>query len=205
MQLHSTERRIMLRLRSIFLFFACLCLAACVTTPIFTYAKPIDYAAMPIYTLDVYEAAVVNDTKPTEDTLHFARTQGDTPETELRRWVNTRIRAAGTRGSFSLVIRDANFVRKKLNKPTGWKSWLTRDQEEVWHAYLDVLMSVDGGQYNQTPSEIQISVRSSHTVPEHAIGHERDRIYNLLLNELMTSFNTEVEEQIYIYFREYIR
>ncbi len=195
----------MLSLRSMCLFVACLCLAACVATPIFTYAKPIDYAAMPIFTLDVFEATVVNDTKPTEDTLAFTRSQGDTPETELRRWVNTRIQAAGKTGSFSLIIRDANFVREPLKQSTGWKAWITRDQEEAWHSYLDVLMSVDGGQYNQPPAEISISVRSSHTLPEHALQSEKDRIYNLLLNELMATFNHEVEQQIYLYFREYIR
>lgn len=185
-------------------FFGLLCLgiSACVTTPMPINNPAPNYSAMRQLRFDVAEVLVINDAPTTTATQQLAQ-YGDSPEAALRKWANGRIQAAGTQGSFSVIIKDANFAINKLPVKTGIKGWMEREQAERWDAYLNVIIAVEGSASLLPPAEININLRNSQTLGEEASAEEKRQAYESIMNKLMTMFNAEAQKQMDAYFRAY--
>lgn len=179
-------------------------LSACVDTPITKSIAPPAYETMAPFTLDVAEIIVINDSKTTDTTQKLADAFKASPEAALREWANKRLKTTGSMGSLSLIIKDANVTSAALPLKGGMSGYFTKEQAERLDAYLNVLISVEGGQ-GQPPAEVTVAVRSSHTIPEKATDAEKDKIYQNLLSSLMGQFNSEADTQIRNYFSGYIR
>lgn len=177
--------------------------AACVSTPMPIQHPPLPYAKMEKMRFKVAEVLVINDATTTTATEQLGQ-YGKSPEAAMREWAANRITGTGSQGTFSLIIRDANFAIQKLPMETGFKSWGKRQQAERWDAYLNVIIAVEGGGAGQTPAEVNISVRSSQTLPEEASDSEKRQTYTSVMNKLMTLFDAEAQKQINAYFSGYM-
>lgn len=175
-------------------------LTACVETPMPVNTPPVNYAQK--LRFDLAEVLVINDSSTTVATQQLAQ-YGQSPETALRDWAAKRIEAAGIQGSFSIIIKDANFAITKLPLKTGISGWLERQQAERWDAYLSVLIAVEGSAGMYPPAEITVSVRSSQTLPEEASDSEKRQTYASIMNKLMGLFDAKAQEQMNAYFRAY--
>lgn len=190
--------------RLIFIGYALL-LAACVSTPIYQYASPVNYEQLPAYGFDVAEVLIINDSNPTDTTAFLAETYDMSPAGALKRWADKRINANGTQGIFSVIVKDANMTVQPLETSGGIKGYFTIEQEEMLSAYLHVILAVEGSARQLPPAEAKISVRASHSIPEGASVDVRERIYHSVINELMASFNAEAEKQMQVYFSAYLQ
>lgn len=179
-----------------------LCLAGCVSTPMPVKSPPVDYAAMQPLRFDVAEVFVINDAPTTTATQQLSQ-YGQSPEDAMRNWANKRIEAVGERGSYSLIIKDANFAVTKLPVKSGISGWMERQQAERWDAFLNVMIAVEGSASMLPPADITINVRSSHTLPEDASDEEKRLTYTAIMNKLMTLYNAEAQKQMDAYFRAY--
>lgn len=190
--------------RLVFMGYALL-LAACVSTPIYQFASPVDYEQLPAYRFDVAEVLFINDSTPTDTTALLAETYNMSPAGALKTWTDKRINANGAQGIFSVIIKDANMTVQPLKTTGGIKGYFTTEQDEMLSAYLHVILAVEGNARGLPPAEATISVRASHSIPEDATVHTRERIYHSVINELMASFNEEAEKQMQAYFSAYLQ
>lgn len=190
--------------RLVFMGYALL-LAACVSTPIYQYADPVDYAKLPAYRFDVTEKLFINDSNPTDTTAFLAENYAMSPASALKEWTDKRIIANGAQGIFSVIVKDANMTTQPLKTSGGVKGYFTTEQEEMLSAYLHVILAVEGSAHDLPPAEATISVRASHSIPEGASIDARERIYRSVINELMASFNKEAEKQMQAYFSAYLQ
>lgn len=181
----------------------CLTLAACVTTPMPIRHQAPDYSAQAPLRLDVTEIMVLNDASTTPLTAELGQKFGHTPEDAMREWAAKRIQAAGTQGSFTVILKDANVVAAKLPVKSGLKSYFNRQQAVRWDAYLNVMIAVEGSSQMLPPAEITINARTSQTLPEDASEEEKRQTYHSILNKLMSSFDAEAKKQMDTYFRAY--
>lgn len=181
----------------------CLALTACVTTPMPIHHQPLDYTALPITPLDIAEIMVINDASPTPLTSELGQQFGRTPEDAIREWVGRRIQAAGTQGSYTVVLKDANIVSTPLPTSKGVKGYFKREQAERWDAYLNVMIAIEGSSQMLPPAEITINARASQTLPQDASAEERHQTYESILNNLIRSFDGEAKKQMDTYFRAY--
>jgi hypothetical protein len=183
--------------------FIALTTAACVDTPLPKNKAPVNYAEMKPYNLDIADIVTVDDSRSAALTQELGQKFGATIDSELRKWQESRIQPSGAKGTFSLIIKEANFTSSRLPAPSGIESWFTRDQIARWDAQLNVLVSVEGSAGKHPPAEFTVNVSTSHTVPEEANDHEKSQIYNSMLNELMSLYNQEAEKQMQAYFKPY--
>lgn len=181
----------------------CLGISACVTTPMPLEHRPVDYDARPMLRMDVAELMVLNDASTTPLTAELAGKFGPSPEEALNEWLNRRIQAVGPQGSFTVIIRDANFTATKLPVESGMQSYFKRQQAVRWDAFLNVIIAVEGGAHGQPPAELTINVRASQTMGENPSAEEKRLTYNSILNKLMTMFDAEAQKRMDAYFRAY--
>lgn len=181
---------------------ATLVVAACTSTTVPTYAPPIDYATLAPYRLNVAEAITVNDSPSVPATEEMAKRYGRSPEDALSDWTTKRVQATGTQGTFSVIIKDANLTSKTLPVKGGISGYFTHEQSKEWAAFLNVLMSVDGG--SLPPAEVTIKVSSSHTIPEDASEQQKKQIYDAMLNDMIAKFEVESNKYVQTYFKAYM-
>lgn len=183
--------------------FIGLATAACVDTPLPKNKPPVNYTALQPYNLDVADVLVVDDSQPNALTQEFAQKFSTTIDSELRKWLESRIHPSGPHGTYTIIIKDAGFTATPLPVKNGFESYFTRDQVARWDGFLNVLVSVDGNGRKLPPAEFTVRVNTSHTVPEEAGTHEKSQIYHSMLNELMTLYNKEAEKQTQTHFHAY--
>lgn len=193
-----------LTFKSLF-FAATFLLAACVSTPMPMNHKGPDYANLPQLRFDVAEVMVLNDGTTTPLTQELAGKFNTSPEDALREWAGKRIQAVGSAGSYTIIIKDANFVAHKLPTKSGVKGYFERQQAARWDAYMNVMLAVEGSAQMLPPAEININIRTSQTLPENASETEKEQTYRSILNKLMALFDAEAQKQMDAYFRAYYR
>ena len=182
------------------LFFG---LAACVTTPMPVNHHALDYNALPVLRMDVAELMVLNDAPTIPLTAELAGKYGPSPEEALNEWASRRIQPAGSQGSYTVIIKDANFAAAKLPVENGMKGYFQRQQATRWDAYLSIMIAVEGGSQRQPSAELTINVRASQSLGENPSAEEKRQTYNSILNKLMALFDAEAQKQMDAYFRAY--
>lgn len=183
----------------------CLALAACVSTPMPINNPPLDYNAQRILQLDVAEVLVLNDASTAPLTAELAGKYGPSPEDALREWAGRRIQPTGTQGTYSVIIKDANFAATQLPVESGMSGYFKRQQVVRWDAYLNVMIAVEGSAQMLPPAELTVNVRASQSLGEKPSEEEKKQAYNSILNKLMALFNAEAQKQMDTYFRAYYR
>lgn len=181
----------------------CFGLAACVTTPMPLNNAPVNYDNRSTIRMDVAEVMVLNDASTTPLTKELAERYGNSPEESLREWASRRIQANGAQGSYTIIIKDANFDAVKLPVKSGIKGYFERQQATRWDAYLNLMIAVEGSAQMLPPAEITINLRTSQTLPENPSEEEKRQTYQSIMNKLMTLFDAEAQKQMDAYFRAY--
>lgn len=179
------------------LLFVCLATTACVETPNPAFTPAFNYNATQVHSLDASETLIVNDNSPNNVTQEFATKFNTSLDTELESWLDKRVHAAGTRGTVTLNIKDANFTSTTLDKRDGIEGYFTRDQAARWDGRISATVSLTGvGPDGLSSASFTVNVAASNTVPEKASESEKSKIYHSLVNKLITLFNQEADKQI---------
>lgn len=182
-----------------------LCATACVETPVTKLYQGQDIATLQTYHFNVAEVMIVEDSKPTDTTNDLEVQYGISPMSELRKWVDQRMKAEGTQGSLSVIVKDANVVTRPLPVTKGFMGYFKNEQAEEMQSYLHALVSIEGSADGTPPAEFTVAVRSSYTLPENPSKDERGRIYRAMIEQLMDAFDKEAEKQLGAYFKPFTR
>lgn len=180
-----------------------LAVAGCMNTNLPKHNEPVNYAQLYSFPLDVHEKMVINDSSKTPLTQELTGQFGGGLENELEKWMEARIQATGTNGTFAIIVKDANFVETKLPVQKGFGDYFKRAQAYRWDGYLHVTISADGGAAGQAPAEANIEARASQTLGENPSAIEKKATYENIMNKLMIIFNQEADKHINRHFTAY--
>lgn len=127
------------------------------------------------------------------------------PADALKQWANQRLQAAGGEGRLEFAIEDASVVTVDLPKTPGFKGAFTTDQDKRYDARLTATARLYVPQSSLAAAEASVTVTRSSTIREKATIAERDRLFQKMTDELMRSFNSEMEGRLRANFANYIQ
>lgn len=114
------------------------------------------------------------------------------PADAVRRWAQDRLRAEGTTGTLTVVIKDASITETPLPKTGGIRGTFTTDQSARFDGRIDVeLVAEDRGRRYQ--GFTTATATRSTTMPENASLDQRDRILRKLVEDMMQDVNYRLE------------
>ena len=118
------------------------------------------------------------------------------------RWARERLKPVGNRGVVVVSIEEASFTETRLKRTEGIKGTFTTDQSERYDAKLG--MSVKISDLRGEGSARAAGSRKQ-TVAEHITLAEREKVWFKMVEGLMRDVDRELEKQIRVYLRQFIR
>jgi hypothetical protein len=153
------------------------------------------FTHLPPIALDVATIEVVRLFEPNLKSPHVEHEMPVAPLKAVERWVEDRLRAAGTGGHAKVTIRDASVVEARLKSAGGIKSAFTAEQAERYDAKISVEIEAVGDRGLRAANAIATSTRSR-TISEDATLRERESLWFELTEKLMQDFDRTFEAQI---------
>lgn len=126
---------------------------------------------------------------------NIEHTMPGAPLEAAQRWVDDRLRAAGSSGTATFTLETMSVTETALEKKTGLTGALTTDQSERYDAVVSATITVDDPARN-AKGRADATVERSITVPEDATLNEREQVLFDLAEKIMADFNIELEKNI---------
>ena len=118
-----------------------------------------------------------------------------TPEAAMKRWAGDRLRTGGGTGVARFTVRDASVVETPLAVKKGIVGAFTREQAERYTATVEgTLRIIDDRGFQRGTATARVSL--SRTVAEDASLNEREMAWFRLVEDLMKSFDAEMERNV---------
>jgi hypothetical protein len=113
----------------------------------------------------------------------------------VTKWGNDRLRAVGSSGQATLIIKDASVTSQPLSLARGFDSWFTRQQSHKYTAKIEVDLDARAADGSMSAFATAHAVRSA-TLPEDPTEDEKTKAYNDMLEQLMHDLNLSMEASI---------
>lgn len=157
----------------------------------------------PLY-LNVGEIKIVDEFTPPLKHPHVEHELPVSIDQSVRNWVRDRLRTTGNSGAVATVtIKDASAVEKGLEKETGLKGIITKDQSELYLFHLLVELKIT--EISGSSAFVTAEATRTKSVPEGITLNEREKTYFTQVEALMRAFDEEMEKNIRKFMGEYLR
>lgn len=157
----------------------------------------------PLY-LNVGEIKIVDEFTPPLKHPHVEHELPVSIDQSVRNWVRDRLRTTGNSGAVATItIKDASAVEKTLEKDTGLKGLITKDQSELYVFHLLVELKVT--EISGSSAFVTAEATRTKSVPEGVSLNEREKTYFTQVEALMRAFDKEMEKNIRTFMGEYLR
>lgn len=125
-----------------------------------------------------------------------------TPTEAMKKWVEDRLRVAGTNKALHVIVKDASVVSTPVYEESAADA-LTLGKTRRYDAKLSVEMRIYG-EGAMSEASIQTTATRSITIPESASLHEREQRFRRMIFELMETMNAALEQYTHQYFGSYM-
>lgn len=157
----------------------------------------------PLY-LNVGEIKIVDEFTPPLKHPHVEHELPVSIDQSVRNWVRDRLRTTGNSGAVATItIKDASAVEESLEKDTGLKGLITKDQSELYVFHLLVELKVT--EISGSSAFVTAEATRTKSVPEGVSLNEREKTYFTQVEALMRAFDKEMEKNIRTFMGEYLR
>ena len=119
-------------------------------------------------------------------------------------WASDRLNAVGSSDVLRVMVRRASVVEVPLPRSGGLEGMFRRDQSERYDAVIELMAEIRDEVGNSRVT-IETKVSRSQTVAENISLIERDKIWFDMTEAMMSDLNVELEKQIRIYMKKWIR
>ncbi|MAZ03574.1 MAG: hypothetical protein CMN56_10580 [Sneathiella sp.] len=157
----------------------------------------------PLY-LNVGEIKIVDEFTPPLKPPHVEHELPVSIDQTVRNWVRDRLRTTGNSGAVATVtIKDASAVEKGLEKETGLKGLITKDQSELYEFHVLVelkIMEISG-----SSAFVTAEATRTKSVAEGITLNQREKTYFDQVEALMRAFDPEMEKNIRAFMGAYLR
>jgi hypothetical protein len=194
----------MRRGRRVALLGLVLALAGCNAAPPPERLPELTFGHLPPYELDVSVVTIDDTYRPPPGGGHVESEMPVPPAQAAERWAHDRLRAVGRAGTARFAIREASVVAVPLPKSGGLGGAFTDQQTLRYDAKLSVRLELENMTQGQSGT-VTAEASRSQTVSEGAGPAERRRLQFALVEGLMEQLNGELEKNIPLYLRPYLR
>lgn len=157
----------------------------------------------PLY-LNVGEIKIVDEFRPPLKLPHVEHELPVSINQSLRNWVRDRLRTTGNSGAVATItIKDASAVEKSLQKETGLKGVITKDQSELYEFHLLVELKIT--EISGSSAFVTAEAIRTKSVPEGITLNQREKMYFTQVEALMRAFDPEMEKNIRTFMGAYLR
>lgn len=118
------------------------------------------------------------------------------------RWARERLKPVGKNGVVVVSIKEANVTETKLKRTEGIKGAFTTDQSERYHAKLRMSVKISDSRGNGVA---RAAGSRKKTVPEDITLADREKVWFKMVEGLTRDIDREMEKQIRLYLRQFIR
>lgn len=178
--------------------------AGCDTTPPPAPRFPrITFRHLPPLRLNVADVSIRQSYQPPAAPPNVEHRFPVPPGEAAQQWARDRLVAGGTEGRAEYVVREASVVEVPLERSSGLKGLMTKEQSERYDARLVVdLILYDGLGARAGNATVKVSRRRS--IPEDATLNERDRLWFSMTEAMMAELDAQLEKTIKTVFNEYV-
>jgi hypothetical protein len=189
---------------------ATLLLTACNDTPPPAPPATLSFANQPKLSLNVGRIDVVEEYKSPQRAPNIEHKLRISPASAMQLWVRDRLRAQAAPGSeaaskwVQVIIKDASVTEKDLPKTSGFKGYLTNDQDKQYDASIAVEVRV----YGSAPlseANAEASARRNITLPENASPAQRNAAIDRLIIDTAQMLDATLEKNMQSYMSGYLR
>ncbi len=185
-------------IRSVFIAIVMICagaLAGCETQPQRQSLPELTFTHLPAFKLDGARIEVTSEYAPPMIAPHIEHQVPAAPDTALRRWARDRLTAGGMTGIVRFTIIEASVVESELPVERGITGAFTKDQAKRYTASADAKLELfDDRGFRRGISTSRVSL--SRTVPEGITLNERDKALYTLVEDMMKSFDEQMNANI---------
>ncbi len=126
------------------------------------------------------------------------------PEQVLRHWADDRLKSTGGDLFARFIIVDATVTEHVLETDETISAVFTHEQELRYEAAAEAILEIRNAQGSYLGNATARATRAI-TVPENATINEREQVLFDLIDQLMNSFNTELESKIRTHLSQWVR
>lgn len=119
------------------------------------------------------------------------------PDVALKRYAETRLRAAGGEGVLRFMIEDASVYQEQKPSPSEIARWLRVDDKDRYTATIRIAMQRDGVSAT-APGAMgtQMRVERTLTIPRSTSLAERDRLLHGFMQQILTDIDKAVIDSL---------
>jgi hypothetical protein len=179
-------------------------LGGCVDAPPMPTYPELTFSHLNPLRLNVSEIKVVDEFTPPLKLPHVEHELPVKIDQSVRNWVRDRLVAVGNNGAVATVtIKDASAVEKPLDKDTGLKGLVTKNQSEIYefHVLVEVKITEPSGSSGFVTAE----ATRTKSVAEGITLNLREKTYFVQVEALMQAFDQEMEKNIRTFLGSYLR
>jgi len=157
------------------------------------------FADSPPIALDVARIEVEVAYVPPMQDPHVDHVLAVTPTDAVRLWAQSRLKAVGSEGTATVIVRQASVVEKPLERTGGVRGWFTQDQSERYDGTLQVeVVAQHPGRGFQASASAAVS--SSTSVAEDVTLAEREKTMLSLVQAMARELDSRMVPAIRNYF-----
>lgn len=173
-----------------------LALAACAAQSTPQQFAEISFSHLEPIRLNVASVEIIDAFRPTFADPNVEHRAPTAPAVAARRWAEDRLIATGgTPRRATYTIQQASIVEVPLEGPGGVRGLVTNSQSERYDAELVVEVAVFGAS-GAREGIANATARRSQTVPENTTLAERERVWQKMVEELMTDIDGRLDRTI---------
>lgn len=184
-----------------------LILSACQNAPEAYSPRPFAFELnrMAPLNVNVAEIKIIDSYQPPMRRPNVEQDFPVSPANAVRKWVNSRLRASGSKGLLEVVIEDASVKETSLPKTKGVKGIFTDDQDARYDAKLAATFRLFNGTDALSAASGNVNVTRSRTINETASVNQREAMYHNMTSEMLVDFDNEANARLRQYFSTYLR
>ena len=170
-------------------------LAGCESQPPQLKLPELTFTQQPAFKLDAARVELVSEYTAPMALPNIEQLVPVSPDTALRRWARDRLTAGGTAGVARFTIVEASVVESDLPVAKGVTGAFTKDQAKREVATADAKLELfDDRGYRRGIATARVSL--SRTLAEGLTLNERDKALYSLVDDLMKSFDEQMNGNI---------
>lgn len=190
--------------RRLFALSILLTLSACASAPKTPSSTGLSYLMAPQMRLLVSRIEVSKSYMPSPKDASVEQLFPIAPSVMIQQWIRDRFSPAGGEGSALITIEEASVIEKRLPGTLGLRGLFTTDQTERYDAQVAVKVEIKDSR-GYPLGYARATASASRTVSEDMTLNDRQKVFTILMEDLMNRLNQEIEKNMREYLARFIK
>ena len=178
-------------------------LVCCKTTDIDQRIPELTFSHRPDIRLDVAKITVINEYIMPFKQPNIEHIAPISPGASAERWASDILIPVGDQLEAQFVITSGSIIESALKTQKGFKGIFAIEQSKRYVATVNVRLEIFDG--SRRIATINAEAERSHTLREDATPNLKTSLWYNLVENLMTTFDAEIRQQVDLYLKDFLR